>query len=47
MLLNNEVLAQVQDSTYTKGWVGMTVRVGSSGDGGVDVLFSNLVVKGP
>ena len=47
MLLNNQVLAQVQDSTYTKGGVGMIIRTGSSGDGGIDVLFSHLLVKGP
>ena len=47
LLLNGQVLSQVQDSDYPKGAVGLTVRTGSSGDPGVDVLFSNFVVKGP
>lgn len=47
LLLNGQVLSQVQDSNYAKGSVGLLVRTGSSGDPGEDVLFSNLVVKGP
>ena len=47
LLLNGQVLSQVQDSDYAKGAVGLTVRTGSSGDPGVDVLISNFVVKGP
>ncbi len=47
LLLNGQVLSQVQDSSYTKGEVGLLVRTGSSGDPGEDVLFSHLVVKGP
>ncbi len=47
LLLNNQVLAQAQDSTYTKGGMGMIVNPGSGGDNGMDVLFSNFVVKGP
>ncbi len=47
LLLNGVVLSQVQDSTYTKGEVGLLVRTGSSGEAGEDVLFTNLVVKGP
>ena len=47
LLLNGQVLSQVQDSSYTKGEVGLLVRTGSSGDAGEDVLFSHLVVKGP
>ena len=47
LLLNGQVLSQVQDSDYSKGAVGLTVLTGSSGDPGVDVLFSNFVVKGP
>ena len=47
LLLNGQVLWQVQDSDYSKGAVGLTVLTGSSGDPGVDVLFSNSVVKGP
>jgi DNA-directed RNA polymerase subunit RPC12/RpoP len=46
LLLNGQVLSQVQDSDYPKGAVGLAVRTGSSGDPGVDVLFSNFVVKG-
>ncbi len=47
LLLNGQVLTQVQDSSYTKGQVGLLVRTGSSGDPGEDVLFGHLVVKGP
>jgi hypothetical protein len=47
LLLNGQVLSQVVDSDYPKGIVGMTVRTGSSGDPGVDVLISDFVVKGP
>ncbi len=47
LLLNGQVLSQVQDSDYPKGAVGLTVRTGSSGDPGVDVLFSSFLVKGP
>ena len=47
MLLNNQVLAQAQDSDYTKGGIGMIVNPGSSGDNSMDVLFSHFVVKGP
>ncbi len=47
LLLNGQVLSQVQDSSYPKGAVGLIVRTGSSGDPGEDVLFSQLVVKGP
>jgi len=37
----------VQDSSYTSGGTGLFVMSGSSGDPGVDVLFSDFVVKGP
>ncbi len=47
LLLNGQVLSQVQDSSYTKGEVGLLVRTGSSGDPGEDVLFSHFAVKGP
>jgi DNA-directed RNA polymerase subunit RPC12/RpoP len=47
MLLNSQVLAQVQDSDFTKGGVGMIVNPGSSGDTSMDVLFSHFLVKGP
>ncbi|HUH98069.1 MAG TPA: hypothetical protein VLZ89_11960 [Anaerolineales bacterium] len=47
LLLNDQVLAQVQDSTYTKGGVGMIVTSGASGNGGMDVLFGDFLVKGP
>jgi len=47
LLLNGQVLSQVQDSDYPKGALGLIVRTGSSGDPGVDVLFSSFLVKGP
>jgi len=47
LILNNQVLLQVQDSSYTRGGAGLFVMTGSSGDPGVDVLYSNFVVKGP
>ena len=47
LLLNNQVLLQTQDSSITAGGAGVIVQTGSSGDPGVDVLFSNFVVKGP
>jgi DNA-directed RNA polymerase subunit RPC12/RpoP len=47
MILNNQVLAQVQDSELTKGGVGMVVTAGSGGSESMDVLFSSFVVKGP
>ncbi len=47
LILNGQVLLQVEDSDYTSGGTGMIVRSGSSGDIGIDVLFSNYLVKGP
>ncbi|HEY9152771.1 MAG TPA: family 16 glycoside hydrolase [Anaerolineales bacterium] len=47
LILNNQVLAQAQDSDYAKGGVGMIVNPGSGGGNSMDVLFSNFVVKGP
>lgn len=47
LLLNGQVLLQVEDSDYTSGGTGMIVRSGPSGDTGLDVLFSNYLVKGP
>ncbi len=47
LLLNGQAISQVQDSSYTKGEAGLIVRTGSTGDAGEDVLFNNLVVKGP
>jgi hypothetical protein len=47
LLVNNQPLLQVQDSNYTTGGVGLIARTGDSGDPGIDVLFSNLLVKGP
>lgn len=47
MLLNGEPLLQVQDSEYTTGGTGLVVRTGESGEPGIDVLFSNFLVKGP
>lgn len=47
LLLNGQPLLQVQDSQYTSGGTGLVVRTGGSGQAGIDVLFSNFVVKGP
>ncbi len=47
LLVNGQVLSQVQDSTFTKGEVGLLARTGSSGDAGEDVLFTDFVAKGP
>lgn len=47
LLLNNQALLQAEDSDYTTGGMGLVVTTGDSGQPGVDVLFSNLVVKGP
>ncbi len=47
MLLNGKPILQVQDSQYTSGGVGMVVRTGGSGDPGIDMTFSHLLVKGP
>lgn len=47
LILNGQVLLQVEDSDYTTGGTGMIVRTGPSGDTGIDVLFSNYLVKGP
>jgi DNA-directed RNA polymerase subunit RPC12/RpoP len=47
MLLNNQVLAEAQDSDFTKGGAGMIVTSNSGADNGMDVLFSHFLVKGP
>lgn len=47
LLLNGQELLQVQDSDYTKGGLGLIVTTGSSGDPGIDTLFSNFLAKGP
>ncbi len=47
LILNGQILDQVEDSEYTKGGMGIIVRSGSSGETGIDALFSNYVVKGP
>jgi hypothetical protein len=47
LLVNNQPLLQVQDSDYTAGGVGLIARTGGSGDPGIDVLFSNYLVRGP
>jgi hypothetical protein len=44
--LNGKSLHQVQDSDYSSGGIGLIALSGSSGDTGVDVLFSHLLVKG-
>ncbi len=47
LLLNDQPVLQVLDSEYTSGGVGLIARTGDSGDPGVDLLFSSLLVKGP
>ncbi len=47
LILNGQPLLQVEDSDYTKGGAGVIVRTGSSGEAGIDTLFSNFLVKGP
>ncbi len=47
LVLNGQALLQVEDSDYTTGGAGLIVRTGSSGDAGIDTLFSNFLVKGP
>jgi hypothetical protein len=46
MMLNGKPLLQVQDSDYSSGGIDLIALPGSSGDTGVDVLFSHLLVKG-
>ena len=45
LILNNQVLAQTQNSTHTEGAAGFTVNPGRPGNA-MDVLFSNFTVKG-
>jgi len=45
--MNGHPLSQVNDSDYTSGGIGLIAKTGDSGDPGIDVLFSNLLVKGP
>ncbi len=47
LVLNGQALLQVEDSDYTTGGAGLIVRTGSSGDAGIDTLFSSFLVKGP
>ena len=47
ILMNGHPLSQVNDSDYTSGGIGLIAKTGDSGDPGIDVLFSNLLVKGP
>ncbi|HEX2697131.1 MAG TPA: hypothetical protein VHM28_05440, partial [Anaerolineales bacterium] len=47
LILNGQVLLQATDEDYTKGGAGLIVRTGGSGEAGIDVLFSNFIVKGP
>jgi LSD1 subclass zinc finger protein len=47
LLLNDQPLMQVDDSSYTTGGAGLIVRTGGSGVAGIDVLFNLFVVKGP
>jgi DNA-directed RNA polymerase subunit RPC12/RpoP len=47
LLINGQPILQVQDSEYTTGGIGLIALPGTSNGTSVDVLFSNLVVKGP
>ncbi len=47
LVLNGRPVLQVHDSQYTVGGVGLVVRTGGSGEAGIDMLFSNFLVKGP
>lgn len=47
MMLNGLPLLQVQDSDYTSGGIGLIALPGTGNAKGVDVLFSQLLVKGP
>ena len=47
LLLNSQPVLQVQDSEYTSGGVGLIARTGDSGQAGIDLLFSDFLVKGP
>ena len=47
LILNGQALLQVKDSSYTSGGTGVIVSAGSSGKSGVDVVFTNFLVKGP
>ncbi len=47
MILNGVTLAQVDDSSIQTGAAGLIVRTGDSGTAGIDVSFSQFVVKGP
>ena len=47
LALNGTPLLQAQDSDYTRGSNGLIIRTAGNGDPGIDVLFSNYIVKGP
>jgi hypothetical protein len=44
--VNGQPVAQVDDQDFSSGGVGMVVSVGPSSRNGIDVLFSNFVVRG-
>lgn len=44
--VNGQSIAQVDDPDFVSGGVGLVVSVGPSSKNGIDVLFSNFVVKG-
>ena len=46
LILNGQVLTHVENSSYSEGCTGFIVNPGMLGNA-VDVIFSNLVVKGP
>jgi hypothetical protein len=45
--VNEKFISQTSDDEFTKGGAGFGSLTGSSGVRGFDMLFSNLVVKGP
>jgi hypothetical protein len=45
--VNEQFISQTSDSSFTAGGVGLISLTGSSGQSGVDHLYSNFVVKGP
>jgi len=47
MLLNGQPVLQVQDSDYISGGIGLIALPGTGNATGVDILFSQLLVKGP
>lgn len=47
LFVNEQFISQTSDTTFTTGGVGLVSLTGSSGQSGIDMVFSNFVVKGP